>query len=286
VSSTEDSQFKDIAKDMVDGLIVVEPPQSGEVNMATDNAMLGRATSDWPVILRIYRWETPTLSLGHFQSDDDLKPFPHLRELPCVRRKTGGGAIVHDCELTYSLLIPNRNNAPAKGHSETLYRAVHESISANLRLLGWQAGLSEACTCGLEKKDPTESFLCFLRRSPVDLVVEEHKIVGSAQRRTATGLLQHGSLLLRRSPSTPDLLGLLDIDLRLPSPETLESKKMWFNEPLDAVYHRENSRALTPNYHFWTEFLIANLKTGLSKVLQCTWSKGTLNNWLESDASR
>lgn len=185
-----------------------------------------------PIVVRIYRWQEPTLSLGHFQSIDqltnswDTKDVPALQKLPWVKRRTGGGAILHDCEWTYSITIPttNQSRPSAKGHqnalpaskgaSEILYRAVHRCIAQGLQEMGVPAEFSEECTCTIKKPQQSsksdEGFLCFHRRSPLDLVIGPAKILGSAQRRGNSGLLQHGSLLMNASAVYPSLMGLMD----------------------------------------------------------------------------
>ncbi len=242
------------------GLVVLDPPRSGAINMAIDESLLANAQPNWPVILRIYQWEEPTLSLGHFQKIEDRDNLESLRTLPWVRRKTGGGAIVHDHELTYSILFPNRtgiSNAgrsePTKGHSEALYRAIHLQFAAALKSLGWDAKLSESCTCKVGPNADKEPFLCFSRRSPVDLVVGDAKILGSAQRRSATGLLQHGSFMLRRSAAATHLAGLLDV------PADPELGDHGFDGNFD-----------------WQTFFIATLKDGVDKLLQVQWRDGKL----------
>jgi lipoate-protein ligase A len=249
----------------VSGLVILDPPQSGEINMAVDEALLKSATSDRPIVMRIYQWDRPTLSLGHFQRLEDRESNAPLVELPWVRRKTGGGAIVHDSELTYSIVIPNRIDQPNKGHSESLYRSIHLALVEELRSLGWDAKLSESCTCQTNASRAPEPFLCFLRRSPVDILVNSDKIVGSAQRRSATGLLQHGSFLLRRSQSTPELCGLLDATADLVSidQENLGRKKSF-------------DRSSTVDY--WIDILVQSLKTGLGKNLRVDWQNGTLGD--------
>jgi lipoate-protein ligase A len=198
-------------------VVVFDEPRSGLENMRLDEHALEFVTPNSDVVLRIYRWSEPTLSLGHFQSIEQLgqdartAAFPELATIPWVRRKTGGGAILHDRELTYRVVIPIQPGEREKGHNEQLYRSVHASVRDGLIELGIPASLSEACTCGLGKSDTAESFLCFQRRTPVDVVVGQHKIMGSAQRRTRTGLLQHGSFLLRASPKAPALLGVEDL---------------------------------------------------------------------------
>lgn len=201
-----------------------DPPASGVENMAVDEAMLATATPDSPITLRLYQWETATLSLGYFQtiedgcSDPKAENFPLIEQIPRVRRKTGGGAIIHDQEWTYSIVIPAAAKPASKGHSEHLYRAVHESVRDGLLDLGWDARLWENCSCSSEKRDRDEAFLCFQRRSPVDVVVGDFKILGSAQRRHRAGLLQHGSLLLRHASVYPALWGLEQLPRRLQKP--------------------------------------------------------------------
>jgi hypothetical protein len=103
-----------------------------------------------------------------------------------------------------------------------LYQAVHRSIAEGLRDLGLDAEFSHECTCLVQgKKDRSggekvggseEGFLCFNRRSPLDLVVGGSKILGSAQRRGIGGILQHGSLLMKASDHYPAIKGIEDCD--------------------------------------------------------------------------
>ncbi len=172
-----------------------------------DQAMLEYAAATQQVILRVYQWSKPTISLGYFQAYEGLADFPELLSLDCVRRTTGGGAILHDQELTYSIAVPAEIHR--KGHSEELYRAVHRAIIEWLRGLRFTANLWKETNrepAGSYFKE--DSFLCFERRSEVDIVVDNRKIVGSAQRRSSDGLLQHGSLLVESSPWLPRLQGL------------------------------------------------------------------------------
>lgn len=185
--------------------------------MQIDNDLLQSLTPNSPITLRLYRWAAPTLSLGHFQLESDISADWPVQKADRVRRKTGGGAILHDLEWTYSLVIPDnpslsKGGIGLKGHSEEIYRAVHNSVVDGLRELGWDAALSEECTCSLKNiSGDLDPFLCFLRRSPVDVVVGTDKILGSAQRRAKSGLLQHGSFVLNHSKWTPELRGILDI---------------------------------------------------------------------------
>ncbi len=265
------------AADSVQGLVIVDPPRSGESNMAIDEALLQNAIPDWPVVLRVYRWDRPTLSIGHFQRLEDRNDIPPLSDLPWVRRKTGGGAIVHDHELTYSILIPNRANYSVKGHNEALYRAVHMSFVEKLQTLGWNSQLAESCTCSRTVERIPEHFLCFLRRSPVDLIVDNDKILGSAQRRSATGLLQHGSFLLRRSQSTPELCGLLDAPGGS-SPNRQKNMRELEQDVASLLEDDSETESSTGELDDWLEFFIATLKTGVSQLLRIEWKNGSIGD--------
>jgi len=291
----EPSQLK-IRMPSAHGLVVIDPPQSGERNMEIDEALLQNAQPDGPIVLRIYRWEQPTLSLGHFQKPEDRYAIPGLGELPWVRRKTGGGAILHEHELTYSLIVPDNRRlrstgdsngselidhrpAPSKGHSEKLYRAVHLALVRNLQGLGWNAQLSETCTCQTSKDKKPEPFLCFLRRSPVDIVIGQHKILGSAQRRTATGLLQHGSLLIRNSRLTPELFGLLNEACDPGRVKSEQSEKLvqqfWVNQGSVAELDvsQDGGKPTFDEIELWTGWMVASLKAGISEVLEVNWEQ-------------
>lgn len=255
-----------------DGLVIVDPPLSGEQNMAIDEALLRNVKPDWPIVLRIYRWDRPTLSLGHFQRIEDRGQHSLLSKLPWVRRRTGGGAIVHDQELTYSVLLPNRDCLPSKGHSEALYRDIHLSFVEKLSSLGWDAGLSESCACPTSREGNPEPFLCFSRRSPVDLIVSGDKIVGSAQRRTATGLLQHGSLLLRRSQWTPELCGLLDTVKKPASENNL--RENWLVDALNAT-GQSRIQLSSIEVDLWIGLLKSTILSGLSRSVCVEWRSGS-----------
>ena len=273
-----------------EGVVQIDPPLSGETNMAIDEALLRDATPESPVVLRVYRWEQPTLSLGYFQSWDDCRSVPGLSDLPWVRRKTGGGAIVHDQEITYSILIPETRNKTSKGHSELLYRAIHGSAVENLQRLGWDAKLSETCTCSTATNQKEDPFLCFSRRSPVDLIIGTDKLMGSAQRRTSAGLLQHGSLLIRHSPTTPELIGLSELTTKFPSKLVQEGfcadsvsnynkdmrEKGLHDANVDGACQEVIAKALL-DQTAWVNFLILVLKKGLSQIVNFRWRERNLD---------
>src|SRR3970040_852910 len=99
--------------------VLDDPPLDGPTNMAGDEALMTLVgTDDSPPTLRLYQWIEPTISLGYFQHFVDYRALPPpAGELPVVRRLPGGGAILHDLELTYSLSLPAGHGLLAHGPS-------------------------------------------------------------------------------------------------------------------------------------------------------------------------
>ena len=104
----------------------------GPTNMARDEALLDAVAADpAAALLRTYEWSEPTLSLGYFQHSADLEADPRWRGAPVVRRATGGGALWHDREVTYAVIVPAHH--PLARPSSALYAATHDAIAARLR---------------------------------------------------------------------------------------------------------------------------------------------------------
>jgi lipoate-protein ligase A len=181
----------------------------GPANMALDEAMLDAVAAGLPVaFLRTYAWSTPTLSLGYFQHFAQVQSEPRWHKMPKVRRCSGGGAIWHHRELTYALVLPPSH--PLTRPSARLYLAVHTAIALVLRSRGVRAGV-QGDVGSRQRCEKTRALLCFAERSPEDVVAGGVKVAGSAQRRREGAVLQHGSLLLARSPLVPELDGLGDV---------------------------------------------------------------------------
>lgn len=199
----------------MDILLSVDPPQSGIQNMATDEALLDLCRELGQPILRFYQWSEPTLSLGYFQNYEERKSHQPSSKIIAVRRRTGGGAIVHDRELTYSLATPPKHTFSTKQRL-FLYETVHQALIKVLQ----NRGINVRFVSELRQKPKYDNkeFLCFKRFADGDVVVCSKdqgpvKIVGSAQYRDRFGgILQHGSILLDRSDATPELDGLKQID--------------------------------------------------------------------------
>ena len=172
--------------------------------MAADECLLEAASADGLRAVRLYRWSEPTVSLGYVQDEDEFQAEGRFSDLAAVRRLSGGGAILHHLELTYSLVLPPGD--PLVADPTRLYSLVHDAILDVLRAAGVEAAMR-----GEDRKLSAEPFLCFIRGDRHDIVFEGHKIVGSAQRRRRGAVLQHGSLLLDTSPHATELPGINDL---------------------------------------------------------------------------
>lgn len=171
--------------------------------MAIDESLLESAASDDVCTLRWYRWKDPTISLGYFQKYDPESVNDLWKDLPTVRRLSGGGAILHHHELTYSFAIPA--NHPLSQSPPELYRIIHQPIIDVLAMHHLDVEFR-----GVSFTSKTEPFLCFGRGDERDLLYRGTKILGSAQRRRRGAIVQHGSLLLQTSEYAPQFPGLLN----------------------------------------------------------------------------
>lgn len=176
--------------------------------MAVDEALLdGVAAGSAPPTLRFYTWTPACLSLGYFQ------PFAvvnlagcHALGVDVVRRPTGGRAILHDRELTYSVTLP----ASVLGHDGGIlpsYYRVSLALQAGLKTLGVPATLAPESEASAAT---THGPACFDRPSAHEILLYGRKLVGSAQVRRAGALLQHGSILIE--PRIDKLLACLRLD--------------------------------------------------------------------------
>ncbi len=170
-----------------------DQPTLGSRNMAVDEAILASVgAGDAPPTLRLYGWTPPCLSLGYGQRAREAD-FARLdaRRWGIVRRPTGGRAILHADELTYSLALPKSDPLAGQGVIES-YRRISGALLAALNRLGARAHADRADS----ESDQPLSPVCFETPSHYEITVGGRKLIGSAQVRRREGLLQHGSLPL------------------------------------------------------------------------------------------
>ena len=174
-------------------LIIERAPRTGAWNMALDEAIMDAvAAGEALPTLRFYAWEPPCLSLGKRQPLDGVDLARCRADgIDVVRRATGGFAILHTDELTYS--IATRPDDPrADGAILDAYRKLSQGLLAGLRLLGVAPAMNPVVPGGVHNA----SAACFEVPSAYEIVVGSQKLIGSAQARSFGRVLQHGSLPL------------------------------------------------------------------------------------------
>ena len=192
-------------------LIIDEEPRSGPANMALDQAIAEScAAGDSPSTIRFYRWNPPAVSLGRHQpvTDVDLSAID-LLGYEVVRRPTGGRAILHIDELTYSVAAA-ADEPRVRGGVMDAYLRLSNALLSGLQRLGLGAVDKAA---GDVRTGPDVSAACFEVPSAYEITSNGRKLMGSAQSRRAGYVLQHGSL-----PLTGDITRLIDV-LALPPDE-------------------------------------------------------------------
>ena len=167
--------------------VLVDGALPGATNMARDHALAAELRPGTATV-RFYGWMPATLSLGRNEPiTADYRGF--LRSRPAigvVRRPTGGRAVLHDRELTYSVVLPARTH----GGPRRAYRRIKEGLVDGLQRLGVDANAASG------RALPPDAGPCFLEAAEGEVVVAGRKVVGSAQVRIGQAVLQHGSLLL------------------------------------------------------------------------------------------
>ncbi len=200
------------------------PYADGAFNMAFDEALMLRAARTGEAVFRVYGWSGPALSLGRNQRARGCYDEAGAGEqgIAFVRRPTGGRALLHHHEVTYSATLP----LDEAGDARAAYDFVNGVLLAALARLGVKAGLAAEPISMPPGLRP-----CFDVPAAGEIVVQGRKLVGSAQWRRSGALLQHGSILIRddqaivsrltrsASPDPPRAATLSDALGREPSPD-------------------------------------------------------------------
>jgi len=172
--------------------LILDAPCDGASNMAIDEAILeavGRG--DAPPTLRLFRWEPACLSLGYAQPITDVdRARLAARGWHVVRRMTGGRAILHTDELTYSVALP-LSHPLVDGTIIDSYRRLSAALLSAVQDIGLEAHADKRTT-----RSKAVGPVCFEVPSDYEITAEGKKLIGSAQVRKHNGALQHGSLPL------------------------------------------------------------------------------------------
>jgi lipoate-protein ligase A len=181
-------------------------------NMAVDEVLLANsALLDGKVLVRVYRWDRPSVSFGSSQ----ICPQELADKYTLVRRPTGGGVVYHDVDLTYTVVVPPGHSILQLDRMES-YKVFHEALLIKMTEDGVAAVLEDHGTDHVDRA----TMQCFVSPSRFDLVAPSgSKYAGAAQRRTRMGILHQGSILLEAAGGSWDKLHA----------ELLESLKIKFN---------------------------------------------------------
>lgn len=173
--------------------LLTDGPLSGVRNMAVDEALMRSAQREGRVTLRFYQWEPGCLSFGRNQAARGAYDgeAAEARGIDVVRRPTGGRAVYHHRELTYSVTAP----ASTWGSLRDTYCRINRALAAGLGAIGVPAACAGAELPAGRAPRPTAR-ACFRDPLPGEVTAAGRKLVGSAQWRDGGALLQHGSLLL------------------------------------------------------------------------------------------
>jgi lipoate-protein ligase A len=174
--------------------LLVDPPGQGAWNMAVDESLLEHVGSGGsPPTLRLYAWQPACLSLGYAQPFEDVDTA-RLGELnwDVVRRPTGGRAILHTDELTYSITTPLVEPRVAGTVLES-YNRLAGALLAAVKSLGVPVEVKEHAA---GQNNQGQGPVCFEVPSAYEITVGGKKLIGSAQARRREGVLQHGTLPL------------------------------------------------------------------------------------------
>jgi lipoate-protein ligase A len=217
--------------------LIKTPPAVGAWNMAVDEMLLEKvAKPDVLPVLRLYSWNPACLSLGYSQAMADVD-FGRLmqRGWGIVRRPTGGRAILHTDELTYSVIAPQEEPRVVGGVLES-YRRLSTALLETLKILGANANAEKT----YDSSDPrhVQGPVCFEVPSNYEITVDGKKLVGSAQSRRFQAVLQHGTL-----PLVGDLRRITQV-LRYPSDADREdavAKLLDHATTLEEVLHKQVS---------------------------------------------
>lgn len=220
--------------------LIIDGPLPPPMNMGLDEAiMMSVGEGSSPPTIRFYAWATPALSIGYSQvlgRTVDLEAC-HARGVVVVRRLTGGRAVLHDEEITYSIMAPE--DLLPTGIKAT-YQWVAEGLVAGLKRLSLKAELS-CPSSGNTRRALHCKGACYDAPSWCEITVGGRKLVGSAQVRRQGAVLQHGSIpLIFRAEDTASLLLPADPDTRSRIARDLERRAAGLADFLRPLPERES----------------------------------------------
>jgi len=189
-------------------LLVETQPLKGSANMAVDEFLFRSLTNELRTFIRFYRWERPTASLGCSQISGKVIDLEFCRKhgIDVVRRITGGKLVLHEREITYSVCSSDRQTFSATLAGS--YKLISQALTRGLEKMGLRPSLAEKTPPSYAKG----SLPCFSCPARDEVEVNGKKIIGSAQKRSGTKFLQHGSIPLAHDEDLLKAVSLLKED--------------------------------------------------------------------------
>ena len=179
--------------------------------MAADEALVRSVAKDAHPVIRVYGWQPPALSFGyaqHISREVDIQKV-RTQNIDIVRRATGGRAVLHWNELTYSVICA-KDDPIMGGSINDAYRKISEGLMAGVRHLGANVSFESRRQTQPSPRGKELTAPCFTSTAQYEVTLLGRKLIGSAQQRIGNTLLQHGSLLL--GPQHKQILDLLPSD--------------------------------------------------------------------------
>jgi lipoate-protein ligase A len=199
--------------------LLIVAPRSGAENMARDTALQARAARTGETVFSLYSWSRPTLSFGRNQPASGLYDVAKIRAagIDVVRRPTGGRAILHHREITYSVTAPVQGATPLRQTYSRINRILQNGLS--------ELGVPVEAAIRSKRAPVPSAHSCFETPGEGELVANGGKLVGSAQWRDDGALLQHGSILVDDDQSSlPGLATAAREEIQsIPAPATLHA---------------------------------------------------------------
>jgi lipoate-protein ligase A len=243
-------------------------------NMALDEALLlSSRKGDSPPVLRLYLWNPPAVSIGYFQSAERTVDFEKckIRGIQVVRRITGGRAVLHQNEITYSVCASGDHFTQLGENTIQTYRRLSLALLEALLVLGINGEwVKPSRGKGSSSCHATFSTPCFVSHSRYEITVDGKKLIGSAQRRFShrsdkgkkDSFIQHGSILTGN--------GKHDLADLLPDESPKKEVKLNLDEKATNV-ERILKRRVKPKE------MVSALKSGFEKVFACQMEESDIS---------
>jgi len=239
--------------------LITQGPYHAFFNMALDEAISKSIRQKLsPPTLRLYQWDRPSVTIGYFQKISEINTeYCTEQGYPVVRRVTGGRAVLHDRELTYSFSSPAKSSLFNGGLFEN-YAVISNALIMGLNLIGINAGISFLKKRNSGHRNPA----CFKSVSYGEVTVDEKKIIGSAQKKYSDGFLQQGSIMLcfNAGELSNVLNGSNEEDFRNIGSISDSGREVTFNElknPLKEAFEKELNVKLISDSPSRFEFKLA-----------------------------